>query len=355
MFISQNTNSTPGWIYRILAAILILLLSACIHDVDKIDGRAPPIPTNVTALGLEGAVALNWDSAATNVPHNLYWSINGDPEEVIENVSSPYFHQGLINGTLYTYELTATNTAGESPRTTPITAMPVIFNWQDIWDIPVDQGNNPQCNDDKDDATDDIQCRIVSGNNTWYASRFFAGPNPNAVLDDPLTYIKLFENFDMTANGVTYTMDGTAGMNMTVESLQESSLEVRNLNIPVNSFTELFVGSFEAVLPDIFEYVYIDIKPVTFISGDQCNGINLRYILSTASNQAIPNIPPDSTMKIIVIDTFIDLFRRNILPDLVCGEDEYTIGTVKLGIDGVQSDNNWIRFGTVGIIGPPLP
>jgi len=351
MLISQYTNSTPHWIYRSLGLTLIVLLSACIHDVDKVGGRAPPIPTNVTALGIEGAVVLEWDIATTNIPHNLYWSIDGSSEKVIENVGSPYFHQGLINGTIYTYELTATNTTGESPRTTPVTAMPIVFNWEEAWNIPADQGNNPQCNDDG--ATS--QCIIVSGSNTWYTSRFFAGQNENAVLGDPLTYIKLFSNFSMTANGITYTMDGTAGMNMTVEQLQESSLEVRNLNIPVNSYSEIFVGDFEAVLPDIFEYAYLDIKPVTFISGDQCNGINLRYILSTASNQAIPNIPPDNTMKIIEINTPIDLFRRNILPDLVCGEDEYTIGTIKLGIDGVQSDNNWIRFGTVGIIGPPLP
>lgn len=354
------TRNIPGilrWTRNILAVLAFTLLSACIHELDKIEGKAPPIPTNVSVLGLDGAIQITWDIPPVNVPHNLYWSVDGGPEEVIENISSPYFHQGLVNGALYTYQLTATNNAGESPRTAPVTTMPVVFNWQENWGIAVDQGNNPQCNDDDNDATQDTQCRIVSNdNNTWFTSRYFAGQNPNAILDDPLTYLKFFQNFNMRANGIDYSMESELGLNMTVEQLQESSLEVRSLNVPVGSYTELFVRAFEAVMPGISEYAYMELQPATFIAGDTCNGINLRYVFATANNMNAPVTAPDNTVKIIELGGEIgDFYRKDILSDLTCSENEYVIGTVKLGIEGIQGDNNWIRWQNIGIVGPPLP
>ena len=356
MSATRFTRRTSNWACRILLLLTPALLGGCFHEMDKIDGKAPPIPTNVSVLGLDGAVQILWDTPPINVPHNLYWSVDGGPEEVIENISPPYFHQGLVNGSLYTYQLTATNNAGESARTAPVTTMPVVFNWQENWGIAVDQGNNPQCNDDKDDTTQDTQCRIVSSdNNTWLTSRFFAGQGANAVLNDPLTYIKLFANFDMRANGVEYTMESEDGLNMTVESLDESSLEVRNLNIPVRAYRELYVRAFEAVLPGSSEYAYLEIQPANFIAGDACNGIKLRYVFAKASGMNTPVPPPDNSVKIIELGDTGDFFRRDFLSDLVCSDDEYVIGAIKLGIEGLQSDNNWIRWQSIGIVGPPLP
>ncbi len=340
-----------GWVRPLLPLVMATLLSACIHELDKVEGKAPPIPTNVQVLGLDSAIQIVWDTPPVNVPHNLYWSVDGGPEEVIENISSPYFHQGLVNGSLYTYQITATNNAGESPRTAPVTTMPVVFNWQENWGIAVDQGNNPQCNDDGTSS----QCIIVSNDNTWYTSRFFSGQGANANLGDPLSYIKLFANFDMKFNGVEYTMESVDGLNMTVELLQESSVEARDVNIPVRDYRELFIRAFEAVLPGSTEYAYLEIQPATFIPGDACNGVKLRYVFAKAIDFNSPVTPPDNTVKIIELGPTGEFFRRDLMSDLTCAEDEYVIGTIKLGIDGLMSDFNWIRWESIGIVGPPLP
>ena len=338
---------------RFLAPLVMaVLLSGCIHELEKVKGKAPPIPTNVQVLGLDGAVQIMWDTPPVNVPHNLYWSVDGGPEEVIENISPPYFHQGLQNGSLYTYQLTATNRAGESPRTAPVSAMPVVFNWQENWVIPVDQGNNPQCNDDGTSP----QCIIISNdNNNWYASRFFSGADADVTLGEPLTYIKLFDNFDMRYNGLDYAMESADGLNMTVELMRESSVEARGINIPVRAYRDLYVRAFEAVLPGSAEYAYLEIQPANLIPGDACNGVKLRYVFAKAIDRNTPVQAPDSTVKIIELDDPGEFFRRSLMPDLSCAEDEYVIGAIRLGIEDLRSDFNWVRWQSIAIVGPPLP
>ncbi len=335
----------------LLATLLAVLLGGCFHELNKEKGKPPPPPTGLEALGLDSSVRLSWDVPAINVPHDLYFTPEGGKEEVIENVTNPYIHQGLTNGILYTYQLVARNRVGISTRTPPVTVMPVVFNWQEAWTVRVTNGNFPLC---KDDGTHDECLMISTGGSNWFTSRFHAGPNADTGVDAPLTYIKIFQNFDMTANGITYTMQDNNGLNLAVENLKPSYVEIRDLNIPVTAYTELFLRAHEAVLTDTTSYTYLEIGPTTFVDGDACLGRRVRYVLGTGSAQAVPAIPPDPAVKIVVLGDIEEFFRRNMLQDLDCSPSAYAVGTLRMGIDGFKTNNNWGRWDTVGIIGPPL-
>ena len=330
---------------------MALLLAGCLHELDKVQGKPPPAPTGLTALGLDSSVRLSWDTPAINVPHDIYFTPEGGSEEVIENVTNPYIHQGLTNGILYTYQVVARNRVGISARTPPVTVMPVVFNWEEAWAVRVTSGNFPLC---KDDGTHEECLMTSTAPNNWFTSRFHTGPQADTVPDEPLTYIKIFQNFDMAANGITYTMEDDNGLNLHVENLKPTYVEIRDLNIPVTEYTELFLRAHEAVLTDATSYTYVEIAPNAFVSGDACLGRRIRYVLRTGSNQAVASIPPDPAVKIVVLGDIGRVFRRNILQDLSCSPSAYAIGSLRLGIDGFTTDNNWGRWDTTGIIGPPL-
>ncbi len=333
------------------ALLLLTLSSGCMHELDKLKGAPPPQPQGLEVLGVDGAVRISWDAPAINVAHDLYFTPEGGEEDIIENITNPYIHQGLTNGVLYTYQLVARNSVGESPRTPPLSAMPVVFTWQEPWTVVVTGGNFPLCKEDG--ATD--QCLMISETpNNWYTSRWHSGPKLNAALEQPLTYLKLFKNFDMTVGDTTYTMGGSNGLNMRVENLQPAFVEVRDLNIPVTAFSDLFIRAHETVLTDSLAYTYIEIAPTTFVSGNTCLGRKVRYILATGSDQAVASIPPEAGLKIVELGKIGNFFRHNIFADLDCADSAYAIGTLRLGIEGAASDNNWARFDTIGLIGPPL-
>lgn len=333
-------------------ALVVLLTSGCLHELEQLEGRPPPQPTGLTTLGLDSAVQIRWDEPKIRVPHNLYFTPEGGEEQVIENVTNPYVHQGLTNGQRYTYQLVAVNRVGESPRTPPVTAMAVVFNWQEPWTMNILQGSNhPVCNEDATGITTD-RCLMVTEENNWHTSRWYGGDNLNAGIDEPLTYIKAFQNFIMEAGGITYTMTDDLGLNMTVERLQPSFVERRNLNIPVTDYTELFIRSHEAILTDDTVYTYLEIAPATFVAGDPCLGRKIRYVLLKGGNT--PIMPSDSDTVVVELGKIDNFFRRNILPDLTCEPSAYAIGTIKIGIENPQSDDNWGRWDAIGIIGPPL-
>lgn len=334
------------------AILLLLTLSGgCKYQLDKLEGNPPPTPQGLTLQGIDKAIQIAWDAPAINVPHDLYFTPEGGEESIIENISNPYIHQGLTNGLLYTYQLVARNNVGASSRTSAQTVMPVVFTWQEAWPTLVVGGNFPLCKDDG--ATE--QCLMITETpNNWYTGRWHSGPNLNAALDQPLTYIKIFKNFDMIVGNTTYTMQDNKGVNMTVENLQPSFLEDRELNIPVTAYSELFIRAHEAVLTDSLAYSYVEIAPTTFVSGDTCLGKKVRYVLATGSDQAIANIPADPDIKIIELNVAGNFFRHNMFADLDCADSAYAIGTVRMGIEGFTSDNNWARFDTIAFIGPPL-
>jgi hypothetical protein len=87
-------------------------------QVSASPATAPPPPTGVTASPGVGQVTIGWNSATGATAYNIYWATNPGVTKSagtkISNVTSPYVHTGLANGTTYYYVVTATNSYGES-------------------------------------------------------------------------------------------------------------------------------------------------------------------------------------------------------------------------------------------------
>ena len=89
---------------------------------------ALPAPQNVLSAGGNGQVYLSWGEVSGATTYNIYWStaagVNKLSGTKISVNSSPYYHTGLNNGTIYYYVVTATNQYGESEESPEVSATP---------------------------------------------------------------------------------------------------------------------------------------------------------------------------------------------------------------------------------------
>jgi len=110
-----------GYIKTILFLILSYLLFACAGD-------PPSSPEDVTATAGDGQVTISWDKASKATSYNIYWSTTPGVTKAtgtkISDVTSPYTHTGLTNGTTYYYVVTAENSYGESSESSEVNATP---------------------------------------------------------------------------------------------------------------------------------------------------------------------------------------------------------------------------------------
>ncbi len=87
----------------------------------------PDMPTGLTATGTNGAVILNWAIATGAASYNVKRSTASGAEVTIANVAANnYYDNSTINGTTYFYEISSTNSAGESANSTEASAMPNV-------------------------------------------------------------------------------------------------------------------------------------------------------------------------------------------------------------------------------------
>jgi fibronectin type 3 domain-containing protein len=92
----------------------------------------PPAPVTGLSAGAGNAqVTLNWAASSTATSYNVYrGSSNGGEVLVKSGVSTTsYTDTGLSNGTTYFYEVTAVNSAGESGRSSEVSATPQATAW----------------------------------------------------------------------------------------------------------------------------------------------------------------------------------------------------------------------------------
>jgi len=144
----------------IIAALL--LSAACGGSSGGGTANVPSAPGGLTVeLGDDsGQLNISWDSVDGATSYNLYWSNEPDVTKdvsvdmtkaagtKIENVTSPYSHEGLTNGNNYYYIVTAENADGESdassesgsvPKLNPVGTLDTDFNgmgyarWADPW------------------------------------------------------------------------------------------------------------------------------------------------------------------------------------------------------------------------------
>ena len=93
--------------------------------------QAPPppaAPTNVIASASNQQVTISWDSVASADSYTIKRSTtDGGPYSTIQSshTSTSFTDTNLSNGTTYYYVISATNTQGESPDSTQVSATPV--------------------------------------------------------------------------------------------------------------------------------------------------------------------------------------------------------------------------------------
>lgn len=114
--------------------------------------NATPLATPPAAPGGVAAVAGNtqntvtWTAVSGATSYNIYWSTTsglGTSGTKITAATSPYSHTGRTNGTTYYYVVTAQNSAGESPASVQVGAIPTATpnSWAASTSIPGGQSD----------------------------------------------------------------------------------------------------------------------------------------------------------------------------------------------------------------------
>jgi hypothetical protein len=114
----------------------ITLFSVTDHGISRVDevtvtaasGALPGDPTNLTGVAGSGQVALSWTASTGATAYNVYRGtvFDGEATTPIATVTSPSFtDRSVTNGTLYIYEVAATNSVGISGDTNQLTMTPL--------------------------------------------------------------------------------------------------------------------------------------------------------------------------------------------------------------------------------------
>ena len=89
---------------------------------------APPAPAGVATMGGDGQVVITWNPVEKATAYSIYWSntsgLRAGGGSRIADVTSPYTHGGLSNGSSYYYVVTAVNDYGESSASGEVSAIP---------------------------------------------------------------------------------------------------------------------------------------------------------------------------------------------------------------------------------------
>jgi len=90
----------------------------------------PAAPSSVTAIQGDGKINVRWNTVKTATSYNVYWSLDKNiirsSGYKVQNVTSPYSHINLANGTSYYYAVTAVNSGGESALSSIKTVAPQV-------------------------------------------------------------------------------------------------------------------------------------------------------------------------------------------------------------------------------------
>ncbi len=95
------------------------------------DAVPPEAPTNLTVFSGDGQITVGWSAVAAATAYNIYWSttpgVTTATGTQIADVTNPYTHTGLTNGTTYYAVVTAVNASGESVESAEVSAIPVAI------------------------------------------------------------------------------------------------------------------------------------------------------------------------------------------------------------------------------------
>jgi hypothetical protein len=114
----------------------IVIFALTSHGISRVDeltvttasGSSPADPKNLTGVAGNGQVALSWTAGSGATAYNVYrgTAFDGEATTPIATVSgTSYTDTSVTNGTLYYYEVAATNGVGISGDTNQITMTPM--------------------------------------------------------------------------------------------------------------------------------------------------------------------------------------------------------------------------------------
>lgn len=91
---------------------------------------APAAPGTVSVTSADHIATVDWRDTLGATSYNLYWSNTAGVTKAtgtkIENVTAPYVHTGLTNGTTYYYVVTAVGAGGESVESAQVSTVPQV-------------------------------------------------------------------------------------------------------------------------------------------------------------------------------------------------------------------------------------
>ena len=95
-------------------------------EVAALANPVPSAPTGLAAVAGNAQVALNWNAASTATGYKIKRSLTSGSGyvNIVTNASLIFTNNGLANGTLYYFVVSATNSFGESTNSTPVSARP---------------------------------------------------------------------------------------------------------------------------------------------------------------------------------------------------------------------------------------
>ena len=95
-------------------------------EVAALANPVPPAPAGLAAVAGNAQVALNWSAASTATGYKIKRSLTSGSGyvNIVTNASLTFTNNGLVNGTLYYFVVSATNSFGESTNSTQVSARP---------------------------------------------------------------------------------------------------------------------------------------------------------------------------------------------------------------------------------------
>ena len=95
-------------------------------EVASLANPVPPAPAGLAAVAGDAQVALNWNAASTATGYKIKRSLTSGSGyvNIVANASLTFTNNGLANGTLYYFVVSATNSFGESTNSAPVSALP---------------------------------------------------------------------------------------------------------------------------------------------------------------------------------------------------------------------------------------
>ncbi len=114
--------------YYVVTAVNAFGESGRSEEITVTLNDAPSPPAGISAAGGEGRIVISWNLVDKATAYSIYWSnqpgLQAGGGNRIANATSPYTHDGLVNGSSYYYVVTALNDYGESGASGEASAIP---------------------------------------------------------------------------------------------------------------------------------------------------------------------------------------------------------------------------------------